>query len=159
VFFFPLFFDDESWSKRKGGRRNVENDGTVVTEGQTRLQRGWHDLLFRNALVHTRLRSGRLLVNFSKSNSGCHHTNTSVDQLMIHRNGRKILRKWRMFSWSSTHSSRTQTKSPTYPLGTMWKLGGCPMRRPWICDLRMTGLSIFAIFNPTRHIMVFTIQF
>ena len=27
-----------------------------------------------------------------------------------------------------THThTRTQTKYPTYPLGTMWKLGGCPI--------------------------------
>jgi hypothetical protein len=88
------------------------------------------------------MRSDRLIVDFSKSNSGCQHTNTSADQDMIHRNGRTLLRKWRMFSWNSTHSPRTQTKYPTYPVGTMWKLGGCRMRRPWICDPRMTGLSI-----------------
>jgi hypothetical protein len=159
VFFSPLFFDDESWRKRKGGRRNVENDGSVVTEGETRLQRGWNDLLLRETLVYTRMRSGRFLVNFSKSNSGCQNTNTSVDQHLIHRNGRKFLRKWRMFSWSSTHSSRTQTKYPTYPLGTIWKLGGCPMRRTWICDLRMTVLSIFShtqivnVFNCHSNLM------
>jgi hypothetical protein len=51
-------------------------------------------------------------------------------------------RKWRMCSWSSTHTPRTQTNYPTYPLGTMWKLGDWSMTRPSICDLRRAGLSI-----------------
>jgi hypothetical protein len=42
---------------------------------------------------------------------------------------KEFLRKWRKFSWNNTHSPRTQTKYPTYPVGTMWKLGGCQMRR------------------------------
>jgi hypothetical protein len=46
-------------------------------------------------------------VEISKDDSGCQCTNRSADQHMIHRNGRKILRKWRMFSWNSTHSTDT----------------------------------------------------
>jgi hypothetical protein len=45
-----------------------------------------------HALVNTRMRSYRLLVDFSKSNSGCQDTNTSTDKHMIHRNGRTLLR-------------------------------------------------------------------
>ncbi len=34
-FFSPPFFVEESWRKRKGGRRNVQNDAQVVAEGVT----------------------------------------------------------------------------------------------------------------------------
>ncbi len=60
---------------------------------------------------------------------------------MIHRNGRTLLRKWRMFSWNSTHSPHTQTEYPSYPLGTMWKLCCCRIKRPWICDRRILRSS------------------
>ncbi len=80
-----------------------------------------------------------------------------VDQHMIHRNGRKLLRsrRWRMLSWNRTHSPQTQTNYPTYRAGTMWRLGGWPMSRPSICSLCMAGLSMsknyFNNFIPDIH--------
>jgi hypothetical protein len=35
-FFFPPFFWKSRWRKRKGSRRNVQNDGPVFAEGETR---------------------------------------------------------------------------------------------------------------------------
>ena len=95
-FFFKPFFVEESLGNTREKERKGEGMSKMMDRWLQKAKegdKGLTHLLLRRALVNTRMRSDRLFVDFSKSNSGCQHTSQWVDQHMIHRNGRTLLRK------------------------------------------------------------------
>ena len=91
-FFLKPFFVQESLGSTREKERKGEGMSKMMDRWLQKAKEGDKGLL-RRALVNTRMRSDRLLVDFSKSNSGCQRTSQWVDQHMIHRNGRTLLRK------------------------------------------------------------------
>jgi ABC-type Fe3+ transport system permease subunit len=95
LFFLPPFLHEVSEGREERLRRNTSY---IFKSGWRR----WHDLLLWCALVNTRMRSGRFLGDISEDNLGCQRTNSRVGQQMMYKNGRKLLRRWRIISWTCT---------------------------------------------------------